>query len=826
MSSSKVLQNSAHGPGTTYLAFSRDGSLAYTGGNDTLVRVWNTKEGADQEPGIAVEAGESITAIAVGEDCWLSGSEDTEVRRYLKDETVMEGLVTSGNGAAIRSLAIDPKGKRVAVSSEELDVKLIDLEDPLKISLLSGHIKCVRRITWHPSGSLLTTSGADGKVIVWDVSEDEPKQEKIIEGVIPAVSDPESPEFAHDCSVIWHTSGQYFYAATRTHEIVTISRSTWAKSSTFSDDSMLGDVTALALSANGLYLASSSQAGIFIWSTQNRRVLYKHPPSPNATVTQLAWSPTQNLLAWTDSEGILTRWPQPIPPSAPDPVKRSGATSVTTVPMQRKAAPSLFDDDAVDDNKGKDGAEPEPEVDLDNDDWILDDIGDGLQDEPEEQRSRKDGLVKEMVSVTKAQPAFQPGSTPWTNKKRYLDYNMIGVIEATDQDTHHIVNVEFHDKTARKGMHFTDHFKYDLASLGERGALFACPSENDHLGHVVYKPYGTWASQGEWTYELPKDVRAIGVSAGGPRATKSQRVMSDGELQGYGNVVVATNQHEITFLTGSGIERISIGLDGDFVTMVAGTEFVFVVTRDGATTIDGSQNLLGTMWEFDEFSVLQKQKLPIPKGSTLKWIGITQEGAPAIYDSKGVLYTMPRFRIPLRASWVRSLDTNTLERREGKDESYWPVGVTADSIMCLILKGRQEYPGFPRPLIQELPLRYPFRRKDPKEGPLEEHIARESMLLNIKRDALGDDLTSDEISRRELALDKELIQLIQHACKNDKLPRALELTGMLHHIPSFDMAIKVAGFYHLVGLREKMEALKEDRMSDDRLEGAREKRKR
>lgn len=105
-------------------------------------------------------------------------------------------------------------------------------------------------------------------------------------------------------------------------------------------------------------------------------------------------------------------------------------------------------------------------------------------------------------------------------------------------------------------------------------------------------------------------------------------------------------------------------------------------------------------------------------------------------------------------------------------------------------------------------------------------FARESMLLDILRDGLEEDeLTTDDIARRELALDKELIQLIQNACKNDRLARALDLTKLLHHTASFDMAIKVAGFYHLIGLQEKMEALKEDREDNDRLVSARDKRR-
>ncbi|KIP10903.1 hypothetical protein PHLGIDRAFT_492619 [Phlebiopsis gigantea 11061_1 CR5-6] len=836
----KTLTNTAHqSPGTTALAFSRDGAYIYTGGADSLGRIWRADRGTDQEPAAALEAGESVTCVATGTSSWFTGSEDSDVRQYAKGSESLEGNVTSAVGVAIRSISVDPKGSRLAVTSDETTVKIVELQDTAKVTLLKGHTKAVRRVTWHPSGSLLTTCGADGKVIVWDVSEEEPKQITTIDGIIPAISDPESPEWKHDCSAIWHTSGQHFYVATRTHELVTISRNDWAKSSTFTDEACSGAITALALSVNGVYIATASKSGIFIWSTHNRRLMYRFQGSLSAPLSQLAWSPSTNLLAWTDTDGGLTRWQGCIPSDGIDPVKLS-APLAKPLPQaaKRKGTPDLFDFDLDVAEQQEMDADPDADVDMDedegkksrpadmpDDDWILDDLGGGMYDEDEKEKDGRWGGrgVREMVSVTKAQPAFQPGSTPLENKKRYLAYNMIGVVEVTDQDTHHIVNVEFHDRSTRKGYHFTDHHKYDLAALGERGAVFACPPEAEHPAHVIYKPYGTWASQSEWTYELPQGTTVLGVAAGGVPPTKSLRSANDADLQGNGNVVVATSDGELIFLTGGGVERHIISLQGDFVCMVAGAEWVFIVQREGSTTMDGSQNLTGRLVTFDGYCLLQKDTLPVPKNHTLKWIGITEEGAPTLYDSAGVLHILPRFRIPFQATWTRLLNTNTLERREGKHESYWPVGVSGDTFMCLILKGHQEHPGFPRPLIQELSIKLPFKRTD---APLEEHFARESMMLDIMRDALDDDeLTTDTIATRELALDKELIQLIQGACKGDRLARALDLARLLHHAASLDMAAKVAGFYHLLGLQEKIARLRADRDDAPRLEAARRRRR-
>ncbi|KAJ8518145.1 hypothetical protein ONZ45_g4749 [Pleurotus djamor] len=766
----KVLSNPSHGLGHTCVALSPDGR------HEMIFRIWDLDAGLDHEPDTAADAEGGVMAVAVAHDYWVSGSEDSEVRRYVKDKGEIDGLVTTAKGVPIRCLAIDPKGKRVAVASDEISAKVVDIEDIMQ-----------------------TTCGSDGKILAWDVSTTTPKLVKTLDGIIPTVIDSTAPEFLHNCAAVWHPSGQYFFVASRNHEIITISRSDWAKTSTYQDGEVTGAVTAIAVSPNGVYMASAVQGKVFVWSTQTRRVIASQAGSAGATVTELHFSPTRNLLVWTDSDGVFFRWPEPIPSSFPDPIKSSRAASTTTLPVKAPKEFSLFGDDTTIDDVLDGGVVDDIQGMGDGDDWIIDDLGGGVQDDEPAEVPETRGYVKEMVSITKAQPPFQPGSTPMENKKRYLAHNTVGVIEVTDQDIHHIVNVEFFDRSMRKNFHFNDMYKYNLGYLGERGALFACQPENDHPAHVKYTPYG-------------EGIRVIGIAAGGsePARSLAQAQALDHDLESLGNVVIATSEGDLTFLSGTGLERRILALEGDYVTMAAGNEWVFVVHRAGSTTIDGSQNLAFSLINFDDFSVRQRGLLPVPKGHTLKWVGITSGGAPAIYDSTGRLHILTKYRIPHHGSWTRILDTNLLERRKGKDESYWPVGVDGSTFVCLILKGRQTHPGFPRPLIQELPITMPFRGEDTHA----ERIQRELMLIDMEYDQLEDELTTNELSVRETAVDKLLLHIIQAAMKSGNYPRVIEVAKMLHFSTAIGAAITLADYYTLIGMKEKLGVLKEE-LEDD-----------
>lgn len=63
-------------------------------------------------------------------------------------------------------------------------MKVVNVRDTTKVSLLSDNVKPVRSAAWDPEGKFLVTSGCDGKIKVYDTTGTAPACVKIMEGII------------------------------------------------------------------------------------------------------------------------------------------------------------------------------------------------------------------------------------------------------------------------------------------------------------------------------------------------------------------------------------------------------------------------------------------------------------------------------------------------------------------------------------------------------------------------------------------------------------------------------------------------------------------
>lgn len=187
-----------HVDGLQVLAYSPDGRYLYSGGSDTYIRVHDCDD-FDQEPHLIEHVDAPLTSLhcSVGATlpslCSLSTRSidpptcvlqfDSLVASYGKGDVClfshqaphsMTDLITRTNpGAEPRCVKFGYNGRKLAVGSDEMIVKVIDTRDTTKVQQLAGHEAAVRGLAWNPDGTLLVTSSCDGSMRVWDMSSDE-----------------------------------------------------------------------------------------------------------------------------------------------------------------------------------------------------------------------------------------------------------------------------------------------------------------------------------------------------------------------------------------------------------------------------------------------------------------------------------------------------------------------------------------------------------------------------------------------------------------------------------------------------------------------------
>jgi chromosome transmission fidelity protein 4 len=209
--------------------------------------------------------------------------------------------------------------------------------------------------------------------------------------------------------------------------------------------------------------------------------------------------------------------------------------------------------------------------------------------------------------------------------------------------------------------------------------------------------------------------------------------------------------------------------------------------------------------------------------------------------------TLLHWRKPSRASWIPLLDTKLLPRLASgrKHETYFPIAVADNKFHCIILKGGDQYPYFPRPLLSEFDFAVPLTATPPKEKTSEENGEREGspgadededesetrkleqqyLLKGLQAAQLSDliDASSSThtqrstLGRLELEVDKTLLQLVAIECREgeDRGMRALEMVELMRDKTGrmIEAAGKVAERYGRSVLGEKIREIGERRVN-------------
>ncbi|KAK4151030.1 Minichromosome loss protein 1 [Chaetomidium leptoderma] len=703
----------AHTQGTTRCAYTPDGTKLVTVGSNNTIRLYKT--GFDGEPANIDDCQEQNHAVSTSNGFFVAGAEDGTVSYYSLDSNMFDRFLLR-TSLPVRDVALSPDNKWCAVASDELTVKLVGIDDNTKLLTLKEHGKPTKHLSFDPKGSTLALSCTDGVIYVYSLTADHPELIRKVDGVIGRME----TESDASCRVAWHPDGRAFAVPTPTRDIQVVSKNDWEKQRAFSSGHN-GDITALAWSPNGALLASAGKdKKLLIWLAKDQSVVarYEYP-----NVIDIAWHPTKNIASFTTADGEVficdefvpeqfaaqLRLPKQPAPFIHDPLTEIAANgrrpepNATNLPSRpRRGSLDSLDDLLDDDNFGDE-----------DDGFVVDDDGAGYALNATRKRAADDDdLLGQRPSKRgnfvqpQLHPSFQPGSTPWRGNRKYLCLNMIGFVWTVDQDSHNTVTVEFYDHEFHRDFHFTDTFLYDKACLNDKGTLFSCPPKDNAPAVILYRPHETWTQRSDWRIQLPKGEAVLAMS------------LSDTFI------TVTTSGNYVRIYTLFGIPyRVYRPKSTPIVTCASWRDYVLTM-GNGPVGADGMCRLLYSIENIKRDEICQNEDtVALPEGATVKSVFFSDNGDPCIYDSTGTLLTLLHWRQPSRASWIPVLDTKLLPRLASgrKHENYFPIAVADNKFHCIILKGGDQYPYFPRPLLSEFDFSIPLtsapqssKKKKPK----------------------------------------------------------------------------------------------------------------
>jgi WD40 repeat protein len=150
------------------IAFSPDGKLIASGGDDRLVRLWDVQ--SRRQVGQLAGHTDAVFAVAFSPDghTIASGGLDRTLRVWDVSRRGPIGVPMVGDGTTY-SIAFNPKDKRTLASAiGDGNVQVWDSRTQRPLGApFAGHTGVAYGVAYSPDGTTIATSGADGTVRVW-----------------------------------------------------------------------------------------------------------------------------------------------------------------------------------------------------------------------------------------------------------------------------------------------------------------------------------------------------------------------------------------------------------------------------------------------------------------------------------------------------------------------------------------------------------------------------------------------------------------------------------------------------------------------------------
>ena len=276
---------------------------------------------------------------------------------------------------------------------------------------------------------------------------------------------------------------------------------------------------------------------------------------------------------------------------------------------------------------------------------------------------------------------------------------------------------------------------------------------------------------------------------------------------------VATSKCMLRLFTISGLQTRIIMLNGPVLSMHGlQNELALLCHSPCSPGADGSQDVHFQWLNVDSKMTIAAGPVCLSPKAKLEWLQLTDLGFLAIMDSAGMVSLYSPSAAQIMGQWAPVLDITSLEREKKmhKRDWFWPVAITQDNIVGVLVKEEKRYPDTNMPVMSKFPLAVPLLGATEQE----ESFVRNTLLTDRHASMAADEEDEAAVEVARLQLDKALLVQINAACTQKKLARALDLAKLFSSEKGVQAAATLANRHRLTNLAERIDMYRQVRFQE------------